>query len=69
MLFYVFIILGVLSIIVGLIFMINPRLIIKLNEFGNKVIFVDDAVLLYPRVFGTIMLFVSLYLLYIGWKN
>lgn len=66
MVFYIFEIIGLISIITGILFIFNPILLIKLNEIGNKVIFVDKPLLIYPRTFGGILLVVSLYLIYIS---
>jgi len=68
MLFYVFLVGGILCILLGLLFLIKPTIIIRLNEIGNKVIFVDNALLIYPRVFGGFLLLASIYIIYSGIK-
>ncbi len=69
MLFYIFSAIGVICIIIGVLFIFKPMIIVKFNEVGNKVIFIEDTVLMYPRIFGGIMFLVSLYLMYVGWSR
>ncbi|MFC1556187.1 hypothetical protein ACFL67_03805 [candidate division KSB1 bacterium] len=66
MLEYAIIVLGAISVFIGLLFIINPKALIKLNEIGNNVIFDERKLLMYPRIFGGVMFALSLYLIYLG---
>ena len=62
----ILLIIGAISILIGLIFLINPRLLIKFNEVGNQIIFEEKIILNYPRILGIILSAVSAYIVYLG---
>ncbi len=64
-LFYLFVITGAVCIIFGLIFMIKPAALVKINTLGNRVILFKNENLLYPRILGGIVLLLSAYLIYL----
>ena len=66
MILYVFLIIGTLSIFIGVTFIIKPKLIIKFSEISNKVIITDEQILHYPRSLGVAILFASLFVLYVA---
>ncbi len=68
-LFYLFVITGVICIIFGLIFMVKPAALIKLNTLGNKVILFKNENLLYPRILGALVIILSGYLIYLYFQS
>jgi len=64
-LFYVFMILGIISIILGLIFIFKPLLLVKLSEVGNRVVFSERVVYSNPRFFGIILIVLSAFIFYL----
>ena len=68
MIFYIFLIIGMLSIFIGIIFFVKPEILIKFSEIGNKIIITDEQILCYPRCLGIVLLAISIYILYISVK-
>ncbi len=68
MFFYLFFIFGVISIVFGIVFIVNPEIMIKSSRIFNKVLITDDQIIRYPRILGIILLTVSLFILYIALK-
>lgn len=66
--YFIFLVTGVVSIIIGFIFIINPKLLIKASEVSNKVIFSEEHLIHYPRFLGFILFIVSIVLMYISIK-
>lgn len=58
--------LGIPGVVTGLIFVIRPALIIKINKIGNKVVFKDESIMMNPRITGFVILPVSIYLVYLA---
>lgn len=55
---------GIISFLVGVLFLIKPLLLIRISNVGNKVLFTDEKIETHPRIFGSIILAVSLTILY-----
>lgn len=55
---------GIISFLVGVLFVIKPLLLIRISNIGNKVLFTDEKIETHPRIFGSIILAVSLTILY-----
>ncbi|MCK4965748.1 hypothetical protein KAS50_01890 [bacterium] len=62
-LFLAFLLTGFISIVIGLIFIINPKLLIQASEVGNKIIFSDEHLIHYPRFLGFVLLIISVIIL------
>lgn len=62
-LFLAFLLIGFISIVIGLIFIINPKLLIKASEVGNKIIFSDECLIHYPRFLGFVLFIISIIIL------
>ena len=62
-LFFAFLLTGFISIVIGLIFIINPKLLIKASEVGNKIIFSDEHLIHYPRFLGFVLFIISIIIL------
>ena len=62
-LFLAFLLTGFISIVIGLIFIINPKLLIKASEAGNKIIFSDEHIIHYPRFLGFVLFIISVIIL------
>ncbi len=68
MLFYLLLILitGIVSIIIGFVFIIKPELLIRSLEIGNKVLITDEQIARYPRALGVVLLVISIFILYVA---
>lgn len=62
-LFFAFLLTGFISIVIGLIFIINPKFLIKASEVGNKIIFSDENLIHYPRFLGVVLFIVNIIIL------
>ncbi len=61
-----FIGIGLLFLIFSALFFFAPSVIVKLSEFGNKLIFTDHGSVLHRKLSGLILLAIGLIMLYIG---
>ncbi|MFC1726328.1 hypothetical protein ACFL4T_11930 [candidate division KSB1 bacterium] len=61
-----FMMLGVITALIGLVFIIKPRLLIKFNETGNRIVFEERHILNYPRLLGAVVSLISTYMIYLG---
>ena len=52
--------------IIGLVFLFMPRLIIKLNKVGDKVIFTDSDLFSRPKLSGFAFIILGVLLIYVG---
>jgi len=68
-LFYIFLILGSISIIFGFIFIFKPEILIKLSEVGNRVVFSEKAVYANPRFFGIVLVIIATAIFYLDFKR
>lgn len=66
MIFCFFLITGVISIIIGIIFLMKPELLIKISEICNKDILTDEQILGHPKILGVFILFVNIIILLIA---
>jgi hypothetical protein len=66
MIFYIFLITGIISIIIGIIFLIKPELLIKVSEICNKDILTDEQILGHPKILGVFILFVNIIILLVA---
>jgi len=57
---------GIVIFIVGILIIIAPKVIQKLNEIGNKVIFNDDKTLKHRYIFGIIFIFIGGLMVYLS---
>ena len=64
--YYVFLLTGFISIIVGLIFIVNPMMLIKASELSNKLIFSDELLVHYSRFLGFVLFIIIIVLLVIS---
>lgn len=55
---------GIISFLIGILFIIKPILLIRISTIGNKVLFTDEKIETHPRIFGSIILAVGLTILY-----
>ena len=62
----IFTIFGGITSLIGLVFIYNPRLLIKFNETGNRIIFEERHILNYPRLLGVAVSLISIYMIYLG---
>lgn len=53
--------------IISLIFIIQPRWIIKLNKLGERVVFTDADFFGHPRISGILFIVLGLILIYVGY--
>jgi len=63
---YLFGIIGAISVVIGIIFFAKPRLLIKFNEVGSRIVFSERKILNFPRVLGIVLSVLSLYMIYLG---
>ncbi|MFC1564293.1 hypothetical protein ACFL6G_05115 [candidate division KSB1 bacterium] len=62
LLFYLSIVLGIF----GIVLLLFPRAIIKLNEIGDKVVFTDSALFSRPKLSGVAFIILGAFLIYVG---
>ena len=60
-----FLFLGILFLTFGFMFLFAPRLIIRLSELGNKLVYTDHGTVAHRYLTGIIMLAVSLLMFYL----
>ncbi|RKY84103.1 hypothetical protein DRQ09_09085 [candidate division KSB1 bacterium] len=60
-----FLLIGLVSIITGIIFLVKPAIFVKINEVGNTVIFSEKSVYSNPRFFGVILVIISIILFFV----
>ena len=58
------VIIGAISLVMGILFVIKPILLVRLSDLGNRVIFSDEKVDSHPRIFGAILLSAGFYIIY-----
>ena len=61
-------ILGCILFFLGISFIFAPRLLSKLNNFGNRILFTDERAFIYRRFCGIILLAVAVFLFWTGVK-
>ena len=66
MIFYIFLITGIISIIIGITFLIKPELLIKVSEICNEDILSDEQILGHPKILGVFILFVNIIIILIA---
>lgn len=62
----IFLAVGALFLFFSLLFFFAPRLIIKISEIGNKLLFTDDRSVAHRYWSGLILLLMSLVMFYLG---
>ncbi|MFC1564292.1 hypothetical protein ACFL6G_05110 [candidate division KSB1 bacterium] len=67
-LFYLFIVTGAVCILFGIIFIIKPALLVRLNTLGNKAVMFRTENQVYTRILGAVVLLLSAYLIYLFYK-
>lgn len=55
---------GIVSFLSGMLFVTKPLVLIRISNIGNKILFSDEKIETYPRIFGSILLAVGLTILY-----
>lgn len=55
--------LGILVFIIGLLYLFSPRLLVKLNEWGKRVLFSDEWTIGHRLLMGVFFLLVGLFVL------
>ena len=64
MLFCYYIFAALLTIVCGVIFLVNPALLIRISSFRSKFSIQEETFLLHPRILGSAVFLISVYLLY-----
>ena len=59
---------GSLTFILGILFLFAPRLLSKLNNAGNRILFTDEGAFIYRRLCGIILLGAAIFLFWTGIK-
>lgn len=65
---YVLIIISAVSILSGYLYLFRPELIIRLSKASNRLISTDHSFIQYHKYSGIILLFVGVFLFFIGIK-
>lgn len=63
---FAFVILGMLFFFFSLLFLFFPKLIIKISEVGNRLVFTDHNTVAHRYMSGIVLLVVSLLMFYIS---
>lgn len=61
-----FVFLGLVLLFFSLLFFFAPRVIVKLSELGNRLVFTDHNYLAHNKLSGTVLLIMSLVMFYLG---
>lgn len=62
----VFILIGFIFLLFGMLFLFAPRTIVKLSELGNKLIFTDHGTVAHRKWSGLLLLLMSLIMFYLA---
>ena len=52
----------------GIVMIIKPSLIYKLNRWGNKIIFTDSEFFSSPKISGILFIIVGIIIIYLGYR-
>lgn len=63
-----FFVLGLLFLVFSLLFFLAPKLIIRISEVGNRLIFTDHGTVAHRRWSGLVLLVMSVMMFYLGLK-
>ena len=61
-----FVTLGLLFLLFSLLFFFSPKLIVKISEIGNRMIFTDYSTVAHRHWSGLVLLVMSLVMFYLG---
>ncbi len=64
-----FLILGIVFLGFSLLFFFAPRVIVKVSEMGNKLLFTDHGTVAHRHWSGLVLLIVSAMMMYLGLKG
>ncbi len=59
-------VIGIISIIFGILFVFSPTLLEKINEWGNKIIITDDFAISYRHISGILLILIGIVFLLIS---
>ena len=62
----IFLAIGLLFLVFGLLFFFAPSVIVRMSEIGNKMIFADYNSMAHRKVSGAILLAMSFLMFYLG---
>lgn len=65
---YLFSLLGFVLLFFSLLFFFAPAILIRLSEFGNKLVFADYSSVAHRKLSGTVLLITSIIMFYLGFK-
>ncbi len=60
--------LGLLSLTFSILFLFFPEVLLKLSEWGNRLVFTDHSAVLHRKVVGTVLFIAGLFMFFISWK-
>lgn len=63
-----FLIATIIVLVFGILLLVSPQSLVKLNEFFNRVVTVDSTIMSRRFIFGTIVIIGGIYMLYIYMK-
>ena len=55
---------GIISFAFGILFLIKPLYLIRISDWGNRVIFSDDKLQMHPRILGFFLSAAGIYIMY-----
>jgi len=62
-----FILLGIITMIIGILFLVNPSILIKFSELMNRIVTTDNKAIKYRISMGLVMLALSLFFLFMAY--
>jgi len=62
-----FYLLSAISLAFGVLFLFFPEALIKLSEWGNRLVFTDHNAVAHRKVVGSMLLVVSVFMLLVAW--
>lgn len=63
-----FLIATIIVLVFGILLLVSPQTIVKLNEYFNRVVAVDSSIMSRRFIFGAIILIGGIYMVYIYMK-
>ncbi len=63
-----FYLLSLLSMAFAILFLFFPETLIKLSEWGNKMVFTDHNAVAHRKLVGVVLLFVGIFMFFVSWK-
>lgn len=62
-------IIGIIAIVFGILFIFKPKLLEKLNEFGNRIITTDEFAIIYRHISGVLLIIIGIILFIIAFSE